>query len=248
MTNGLNIFKLEAPGGLVTISAECSAGKALSIKILNYPSFVHHLDVPVEVPHLGPMVASVAYGGMHYAVVDVDDERNAEALGGVRIRREDGKRLCRMGEMIKVACREQYPVNHPTLDYPGCDILVFVSSNPTHSDAHGLNTVVMSNGDLDWENESTWTAMLDRSPCGSGTCAVMSVRHKRGLLGVGETFVHEGILGTTFEGKLEEEVEVAGIKGIRPSIMGKGWITQICQVVCDPTDPFSEGYQVGDIW
>ena len=36
--------------------------------------------------------------------------------------------------------------------------------------------VVMSNGVLDWAREDTWTAMIDRSPCGTGTCAVMAER------------------------------------------------------------------------
>ena len=31
----------------------------------------------------------------------------------------------RVGEMIKVATREQSPITHPTMDYPGPDILVW---------------------------------------------------------------------------------------------------------------------------
>ena len=248
MVEGKNDFKLEAPGGVVDITAFCEGGKAKSIKILNFASFVHFLDVDVDVPHLGRVVASVAYGGMHYAVVDVDNEVNKKTLGGLRIQPHNGRALCRYGEMIKVACREQYPVTHPTLDYPGCDILAFVSDHPTRADADGLNTVVMSNGALDWAKEETWTGMLDRSPCGSGTSAVMAVRHRRGLLKVGEGFVHEGIVGTIFKGVVEGEEDVGGVKGIRPSIEGRGWVTQICQVVLNPNDPFLEGYTVGDIW
>jgi proline racemase len=66
----------------------------------------------------------------------------------------------------------------------------------------------MSNGDLDWARPSTWRAMLDRSACGSGTCAVMAVRHARGDLALGEPFVHESILGSTFTGRLLAETEV----------------------------------------
>ena len=248
MVEGLNEFKLEAQGGIVEITALCEGGKAKSIKILNFASFVHHLDVTVDVPSLGKIVASVAYGGMHYAVVDVDNEVNKATLGGLKIQPSGGRKLCRYGEMIKVACREQYPVSHPTLKYKGCDILAFVSDRPTRSDADGLNTVVMSNGVLDWAREETWTAMLDRSPCGSGTSAVMAVRHRRGLLKVGQAFVHEGIVGTVFKGVVEREEEVGGVMGIRPSIEGQGWVTQFCQVVLNPGDPFMEGYTVGDIW
>ena len=64
----------------------------------------------------------------------------------------------------------------------------------------------------------------------------------------GEDFVHEGILGTTFTGRLIEETEVAGIPAVVPTISGRAWVTQHCQIVVDPTDPFPQGYTVGDIW
>ena len=103
-----------------------------------------------------------------YAVVDA-------ARLGLRLAPENGAEICRLGEMIKTATREQHPVQHPTMDYAGCDILVF-------RDARGdvaRNAVVMSNGPLDWERPETWTGMIDRSPCGSGTCAVMATMHAR---------------------------------------------------------------------
>lgn len=250
MKEGLVEFVLEAPGGLVPIQATCKNGKVLDVKFHNYPAFCHHLDITVTVPHLGNVICSVAYGGMHYCVVDV--EENEEVLQGMKITPSQGKTICRYGEMIKTACREQYPVNHPDMDYPGCDILAFISSNPDHKTSTALNTVVMSNGVLDWEKPDTWTGMLDRSPCGSGTCAIMAVKHAKSLLKVGEPFRHESIVGTVFVGEILEEttVKVGGeqVKAIKPTISGRAWITQFCQVVVDPTDPFRAGYTVGDIW
>ena len=161
---------------------------------------------------------------------------------------ERGADICRLGEMIKTATREQHPVSHPIIDYPGCDILVFRAPASPGSRADSRNTVVMSNGKLEWDNEATWTGMLDRSPCGTGTCAVMATLHARGGLAIGETFVHEGILGTTFTGMLIEETTVGDYAAVVPTVAGRAWITQHAQVVCDPTDPFREGYTVGDIW
>ena len=114
------------------------------------------------------------------------------------------------------------------------------------------NAVVMSNGVLDWSRPETWTGMIDRSPCGTGTCAVMANLHARGELRLGEAFHHESIIGTTFVGKLTEEVTVGtggrAVRGVLPSVSGRAWITQHATVVLDPTDPFPEGYTVGDIW
>lgn len=106
---------------------------------------------------MGELKVDIAFGGMWYVIANVDQV-------GLDIRPEEGSKLARLGEMVKVATREQSPVVHPTMDYPGPDILVWTQGT-------GLarrNTVVMSCADLDWANPDTHTAMLDRSPCGSG--------------------------------------------------------------------------------
>ena len=38
------------------------------------------------------------------------------------------------------------------------------------------------------------------------------------------------------------------VRGVIPSVSGQAWVTQHATVFCDPTDPFPEGYTVGDIW
>lgn len=110
---------------------------------------------------------------------------------------------------------------------------------------------------LDWEKPETWTAMLDLSPCGTGTCAVMAVMHARGELGVGEPFAHESIVGTTFVGTILDETTIIDHDAdnktkkrlaIIPQVEGTGYITQYSEVVADQEDPFPEGYRVGDIW
>ena len=49
---------------------------------------------------------------MWYAIVDA-------ASVGLELTPAAGKAICRLGEMIKVAAREQAPVQHPEIDYPG---------------------------------------------------------------------------------------------------------------------------------
>ena len=251
MVEPLTHFTLEAPAGPIEVTAECHQGKATSIALRNTVSFVEHLDVVVEVPHgIGNVTVDVAYGGMWYCVVDLKqfaDENNH--LPPLQLDPAHASELCRVGEMIKVACREQYPVNHPDIDYPGCDILVFRGAPTEGSGAHARNTVVMSNNELDWNRPETWTGMLDRSPCGTGTCAVMATMHARGLLKVGEKFVHESIVGSMFTGTILEETTLKdGRKGMIPEIKGTACITQYCEIVVDPQDIFPEGYTVSDIW
>ena len=88
-------FKLESPGGLVEVEAQCADGKAVSILLKSVPSFVAHLDVVVSVPEIGEVVMDIAFGGMWYAIVDA-------ASVGLELRPELGRKICRLGEMIKV--------------------------------------------------------------------------------------------------------------------------------------------------
>lgn len=248
MGEPISEFGLDLPAGLVHVRADCAHGKATRITLRNAPAFCRpcDMDVRIDVPTIGSVDVDIAYGGMHYVIVDA-------ASVGLKLDPSRGREICRLGEMIKVAAREQHPVSHPCIDYPGPDILVF-REKATRSPGgvlHARNTVVMSNGALDWERPETWTAMLDRSPCGTGTCAVMAQLHARGELAIGDEFVHESILGTTFTGRLLEETLLHGeeaVHAVVPTISGRAWVTQHATVVCDPTDPFPEGYTVGDIW
>jgi proline racemase len=108
--------------------------------------------------------------------------------------------------------------------------------------------VVVSTGTLDWSRPSSWTGALDRSPCGTGTCAKMAALHAKGQLGLNRDFVHEGILGTTFTGRLIEETRVGPYPAVVPTLSGQAWITGFAQYVLDPEDPFPNGFTVGDIW
>ena len=248
MVEPVTKFVLEAPAGPIAVTAECSGGKADKIALRNTTSFVEKLDVVVDVPHgVGPVVVDIAYGGMWYAVVDLQHEKNLRL--NLVLDPNRAAELCRIGEMIKIACREQHPVQHPDIDYPGVDILVFRDVALENSLSDARNTVVMSNNELNWEKPETWTGMLDRSPCGTGTCAVMATMHARGLLKVGEKFVHESIVGSTFIGTILEEIVMEdGRKGMIPEIKGSAWITQYCEVVVDKKDIFPVGYTVADIW
>lgn len=234
-------FTLEAPAGLVRIRAEVSGGKARSITFRNVPAFAVHLDAKVEVPSLGTVTVDVAYGGMFYVIVD------AEPLG-LRITPDEGRDIARLGEMIKAATREQLPVVHPeNPDIAGVTIAEF-SAPATRADAAMKNTVVVSSGELDWDRPDSWTGILDRSPCGTGTCAKMATLHARGRLGLNQDFRHEGILGTVFTGRLVEETRVGPYPAVVPTITGSAWIYAITQYVLDAEDPFPEGFTVGDIW
>lgn len=234
-------LKLDTPAGLVEITAETANGKVTRVTFRNVPAFAVHLDKTIEVPQLGAVKVDVAWGGMFYVIAD------AEPLG-LEITPNDARELTRVGEMIKAAAAEQLPVQHPeNPDISGITIAQ-LSAPSTNSTSHRKNTVIVSTGKLDWNRPSSWTGALDRSPCGTGTCAKMAVLHAKGELPLHQDFVHEGILGTTFAGRLVEETRVGPYKAVVPTLSGRAWITGIANYVLDGSDPFPEGFTVGDIW
>jgi proline racemase len=241
MTEPVTELTLESPAGLIRVRADCEDGKVTGVTFRNVPAFATHLDAPVEVPHLGTVTVDVAYGGMFYVIADA-------GRFGLRLTPDEGADIVRITEMIKAAAAEQLPVVHP--EQPGfAGITIGQLSGPPHDAANRhRNAVTVSTGKLDWDRPATWTGAIDRSPCGTGTCAKMAVLHARGQLGVGDAFRHEGILGTVFTGRVVEETTVGEYRAIVPTITGQAWITGFATYVLDPTDPFPDGFTVGDIW
>jgi proline racemase len=241
MREPLTEVVLEAPAGLIRVSAECAQGKVRSVTFRNVPAFAVRLDADLEVPHLGTLKVDVAFGGMFYVITD------APALG-LRLTPDEGRQIVRIGEMIKAAAREQLPVAHPEQPQVA-GYSVAQLSGPAHGPhADMRNAVVISTGAFEWDRPDTWTGVLDRSACGTGTCARMAALHARGQLELGEEFRHAGILGTVFTGRLLRETRVGPYPAVVPSLSGQAWITAITQYVLDPDDPFPDGFTVGDLW
>lgn len=232
---------LEAPAGLVTVEAEVEDGKVTGVTFENVPAFAVHLDAPIEVPELGTVIVDVAFGGMFYVIAD------AEPFG-LRLTADEGREIVRIGEMIKTAAQEQLPVTHPdNAGFSGITIAQ-LSGPPVNPDAAVKNAVIVSTGVLDWDKPETWTGVLDRSPCGTGTCAKMAALHAKGELALNRDFPHEGPLGTIFTGRLIRETRVGDYPAVVPTLRGQAWITGFAQYVVDPRDPFPNGFTVGDIW
>ncbi|MBM3219715.1 MAG: hypothetical protein FJZ38_13760 [Candidatus Rokubacteria bacterium] len=223
---------LEAPAGLIRVRAACTGGKVTSVTFRNVPAFAVHLDRKIEVPRLGTLAVDVAWGGMFYVIAD------ARALG-LALTPDEGRDIVRVTEMIKAAAREQVPVTHPEQPAFTGPTIGQLSGPPSRSDADMKNVVTVSTGTL---------GVIDRSPCGTGTCARMATLHARGTLGLDQDFRHEGILGTIFTGRLVEETTVGPYRAVVPTLSGQGWITGFATYVVDPSDPFPEGFTVGDIW
>jgi proline racemase len=231
MREPLTRLTLETPAGLIGVACRCRDGKVLEVKFRNVPAFVQHLGAPVEVEGLGTVTIDVAYGGMHYALVD------APALG-LRLTPDEARDICDLGQKIKAAAKAQLRVVHP--ENPRIrDVTITEFTGPLVRKGKRLtarNTVVVSPG------------RLDRSPCGTGTSARLAVMHARRQIRAGETFDHESIIGTHFASEIVGTARVGGKPAVVTTVAGRAWITSIGQYGYDADDPFPEGYTLADTW
>ncbi|WP_414444433.1 proline racemase family protein [Burkholderia sp. 22PA0106] len=222
---------LEAPAGLISVRCECSGGKVTKVEFTNQPAFANHLDAMIEVPGVGTLKVDVGYGGMTYVIVD------AEALG-FGVTPDEARELCELGQIIKSSAAEQLPSPHPLNPLiKGITQTEFVM--PLRRENGVLtsrNTVIVSPG------------RCDRSPCGTGTSARLAVIHAKGQIAVGETFVHESIIGSRFESRVESTTVLGDVPAVVPVVSGQAWISAISQVGVDPTDRFQTGFTLSDTW
>jgi len=231
MTEPETHLVLEAPGGLVEVRAQCRDGKAERITITNVPSFADKLGVPLEVEGIGTLTVDTAYGGDSFVIVD------AAALG-FEIVPHEARDLAETGVRITAAANEQLGFNHP--ENAGWDHLSFCQfAGPLTVDGGvltGVNAVAIRPG------------KIDRSPTGTGCSARMAVLHAQGRMQPGDRYHARSIIGSSFDCRIERETSLGGRPAIIPSITGRAWITGTHQLMLDPTDPWPEGYRIGDTW
>src|SRR5262249_23652612 len=179
-------FRLEAPGGVVEVTARCEAGKCESVELLNVPSFVETLDAPLEVEGLGTVMVDVAYGGRGYAIAD------SRALG-FSLEPSEARDLCAAGEAIRAAARRQLRCAHP--DNPAiAGVSIVQIAEPWRGvGAVSKNAVVVAPG------------RLDRSATGTGLSARLAALHARGLMRAGDAMTHASVIGSTFDGRIVSE-------------------------------------------
>lgn len=229
----------DSPAGTIRARANLAAGEAgragqaggagsvervESVAFVNVPSFVLHGGLTVKLPSRH-VRADVAFGGAFYAIVD------SEAMG-LPIDIAHLPELRRVGMEIKHAIDAQQTVVHPL--EPGlCGIYGTIFTGPASDERADLRNVTIFA-----------EAEVDRSPCGTGTAAVMAVIDAMGLLDEARPFVHESLIGTRFSGRVAARTLVHDLPAIVPEIEGSAWITGEHTFIVDDTDPLKQGFRI----
>jgi 4-hydroxyproline epimerase len=219
------IVRMEAPAGLVLIEYKQEGEKVTAVKLRNVPAYLAASSLTVECPDLGTLTFDVAYGGNFYAIVDPQENFSG-------LEKYSASQLITWSQVIRKRINEQYTFVHPQDEtINGCSHILWAGA-PLDPTSTARNAVFY--GDK----------AIDRSPCGTGTSARMAQWHAKGKLKVGETFIHESIIGSKFIGKVEDVVKVNEMDAIIPSVEGWARVYGYNTIKIDDDDPYAHGFQV----
>jgi 4-hydroxyproline epimerase len=219
------VLRLETPAGLVIAEYEQKGEYVESVRLTNVPGFLHSTGLEAECPGIGSIKVDVAYGGNFYAIVEPQTGYRdmADFTAG---------QLIQMSPVLRKNLNVRYTFQHP--------------ENPTIKGlSHILWTGAPKAPSADARNAVFYgDKAIDRSPCGTGTSARMAQLAAKGKLKVGDSFVHESIIGSLFKGRVKEAAKVGNYEAIVPSVEGWARITGYNTIFIDDRDPYKHGFQV----
>ena len=215
---------IDVPSGRVTARVHRQDARVVAVDFVNVPSWVIATDVPVHTSR-GEVSVTLAYGGAIYATLPaarLDLSVTPDRLG----------ELIALGREIKWALDESEHAVHPT-DPRLTGVygtIWFDDLGGTPQEVHQRNVTVFADGEV------------DRSPCGSGTCARLAVLAAEGRLPAGTLLRHDSIVGSTFVGTVLAAVDVQGRAAVLPRVTGMAYLTGRHVFSVDPHDPLVPGF------
>lgn len=221
------LVRLDTPAGLVVARAICRDGRCLSVSLDNVPSFAEVLDRGIDTPKWGRIRVDIAFGGVYYALVDVDQL-------GLDISPGNARALAEAGIELKGLLSGQVSVRHPVLQ--GVDEIAYVMFRAVESDGAVRTCTTLQPG------------RVDRSPCGTGSSANLATLFARGEIQVGDRRTSRSIIGGEFLVEAIGETEIGGRRAVLPRITGRGYVYGREQLRMSDDDPFPGGFALSDTW
>jgi proline racemase len=175
---------------------------------------------------LGELKVDVSFGGAIYAQLDV-------AQIGLSVTPEFYSQVIAIGREIKWALNETEYAKHP--------------SDPRLSGIYGTivyEELAPGSDGLKRQRNATIFAdgEVDRSPCGSGTCARLATLVEKKQLKIGEVLKHDSIVDSQFLGVAQSQVSADGYTAILPQVTGMAYKTGESIFTVDPRDPITPGF------
>lgn len=223
--SGVTDVVIDVPSGRVTARVHTKGSVVESVDFVNVASYHMHSDIVVKTS-LGEMIVDVSFGGAIYAQLDV-------AQIGLSVTPEFYSQIIAIGREIKWALNESEYAKHPS-DPRLSGIYGTIVYEQLAPDVQGRkrqrNATIFADGEV------------DRSPCGSGTCARLATLVAKSQLKIDEVLVHESIVSSEFLGVAQSQVNADGYSAILPQVTGMAYKTGESVFSVDPRDPMSPGF------
>jgi proline racemase len=218
--DGTTDVVIDVPSGRVVARVTTAAGRVVSVDFVNVPSWLIAASLPVATS-AGGLDVGLSFGGAIYAQFDV-------AQLGLTVAPEHLAALITVGREVKWALDNHELAQHP--------------SDPRLSGVYG--TIVYERLAPGYQRNVTIFAdgEVDRSPCGSGTCARLATLHATGELPVGAPLRHDSIVGSQFIGRVVDTVSAEGRTAVLPVVTGTAFRTGEHAFDTDPDDPLVPGF------
>jgi 4-hydroxyproline epimerase len=216
---------IEAPAGRVAIEYLKNGQYVEEVRLFNVPSYLHAQDVTLNVPGLGSIVVDLSYGGNFYVIIE--PQANWSGLDGM-----SADEIKRLSPLVRDAAERALAPVHPEDERIRGVSHVMWCDKPKSPKADARNAVFY--GDH----------AIDRSPCGTGSSARMAQLVARRRLAVNDRFVHESIIGTMFNCRVEGETTVGSKSAILPSVAGWARVIGHNTIYVDDRDPLAHGFQL----
>lgn len=222
VSEGDTRITFETPAGLINARASVADGRVRDVRFRNVPAFRLVKALPIEVGGVRVDV-DVAFGGAWYAQLPA-------ARLGIELGRTSQREIAALGMAVKAAVSNQLDIVHPV-----------------DSDLSGLyGTTFLEHVDHDPTSLRTTTVYargaVDRSPCGTGTSALVASLAADGDIEVGDTLVNEGPAGTIFTGRIVVGTAVGNHDAVITEIAGRGAVTGLHQFVVEADDQVADGF------
>lgn len=214
---------IETPAGIIHTYVRVENDKAMEVTFTNVPSFLYKENLEVKID--GMIIPyDISFGGSFFALIDTKQI-------GIDINSKSVYRLAELGVKILTKINKEIQIQHPYINVTTVDNCEFYGP-PVSADSSMRNVV------------TNLEAMIDRSPCGTGTSAKLATMFTRGEISIDEPFINESFMGTKFKGVVKEETYIGDYKAIIPQITGSAFITGECTYVIDPADPLKYGFTI----
>lgn len=227
MSEPETVVRIDTPAGLIVARAACKDGRCISVSLDNVPCFAEFLGYKLSTPRWGAITADIAFGGVFYALVDVEQV-------GLSITPSNARELAVAGIELKALLAEQCQVSHPELN--GLNDVAYVMFRAREADGAIRTCTTLKPG------------RVDRSPCGTGSSANLAVALARGEIGPGGKRISRSIIGGEFTAEALALTRVGNREAVLPRITGQAWIYGREQLRIDPDDPFPLGFALSDSW